>query len=60
MQRPTGPNRIVLVVLAAIALVYGFADGIVSQGSHGRAVMMIGFFALVFLTSGGSEPPPDL
>jgi hypothetical protein len=60
MQRPTGPRRLVYVALAAVALVVGFVDGVASHGTHGRLLMMLGFFALVFLTSGGAEPPPDV
>ena len=51
-------QRIALIALAAVALVYGVGEGFVSHGTHGRMLALVGFFALVFLTQGGGAPPP--
>ena len=59
MQRPTGRRRTAYLVAAATAMVVGFVEGIISHGSQGRLLLMLGFFALVVLTNGGAAGPPD-
>ena len=51
-------QRSIYIGLAAVAMVVGFVDGILSHGTQGRLLLMAGFFALVFLTN-GSAPPPE-